>query len=103
MSATRNCPTCHSNRCGPKPPSFYLKKIYVGTIVISPIQLEALMKLFGVDKTLLGGVDKILPATEYPYDMGEYDLIGHIAQVAGLGDADRTAIAGGNARALFGL
>jgi aminocarboxymuconate-semialdehyde decarboxylase len=44
----------------PKPPSFYLKKIYFDTIVFTPEQLEALVKLFGVDKILLG--------TDYPYD-----------------------------------
>jgi aminocarboxymuconate-semialdehyde decarboxylase len=79
----------------PKPPSFYLKKIYLDTIVFTPEQLEALVKLFGVEKILLG--------TDYPYDMGEYDPIGHIASVASFSDADRAAIAGGNAKALFGL
>ncbi len=78
-----------------KPPSFYLKKIYLDTIVFTPDQLEALVKLFGVEKILLG--------TDYPYDMGEYDPIGHIASVASFSDADRAAIAGGNAKALFGL
>lgn len=79
----------------PNPPSSYLKKIYLDTIVFTPEQLEALVKLFGVEKILLG--------TDYPYDMGEYDPIGHIASVASFSDADRAAIAGGNAKALFGL
>jgi aminocarboxymuconate-semialdehyde decarboxylase len=79
----------------PKPPSFYLKKIYLDTIVFTPDQLEALVKLFGVEKILLG--------TDYPYDMGEYDPIGHIASVASFSNADRAAIAGGNAKKLFGL
>ena len=79
----------------PKPPTSYLKKIHLDTIVFTPNQLEALVKLFGVDKILLG--------TDYPYDMGEYDPIGHIASVASFTEADRAAIAGGNAKALFGL
>ncbi len=79
----------------PKPPTFYLKKIYLDTIVFTPDQLEALVKLFGVDKIMLG--------TDYPYDMGEYDPIGHIASVALFTEADKAAIAGGNAKALFGL
>jgi aminocarboxymuconate-semialdehyde decarboxylase len=79
----------------PKPPSFYLKKIYLDTIVFTPDQLSALVNLFGVDKILLG--------TDYPYDMGEYDPIGHIASVPSLSAADQAAIAGGNARTLFGL
>lgn len=79
----------------PKPPSTYLKRIYLDTIVFTPEQLEALTGLFGVEKILLG--------TDYPYDMGEYDPIGHIGSVASFSDADRAAIAGGNAKALFGL
>jgi aminocarboxymuconate-semialdehyde decarboxylase len=80
----------------PKPPSFYLKKIYLDTIVFTPDQLEALVKK-------LSGVDKILLGTDYPYDMGEYDPIGHIASVVSFSEADRAVIAGGNAKALFGL
>ncbi|WP_428491422.1 amidohydrolase family protein [Rhodopila sp.] len=79
----------------PKPPSFYLKKIYLDTIVFTPEQLEALVKLFGPEKILLG--------TDYPYDMGEYDPLGHIASVTSFDDATRAAIAGGNAKRLFKL
>ena len=79
----------------PHPPSFYLKKIYLDTIVFTPHQLEALVKLFGVEKVLLG--------TDYPYDMADYDPLGHIASVECLSEADRSAIAGGNARRLFGF
>jgi aminocarboxymuconate-semialdehyde decarboxylase len=79
----------------PKPPGFYLSKIYLDTIVFTPHQLEALVRLFGAEKVLLG--------TDYPYDMGEYDPIGHIASVTSFSEADRAAIAGGNAKALFGL
>jgi aminocarboxymuconate-semialdehyde decarboxylase len=79
----------------PRPPSTYLKKIFLDTIVFTPHQLEALVKLFGAEKLLLG--------TDYPYDMGEYDPIGHIGSAGSLSDGDKAAIAGGNARALFGL
>ncbi len=51
----------------------------------------------------LYGVEKILLGTDYPYDMGEYDPIGHINAVASLTEADRAAIAGGNAKVLFGF
>jgi aminocarboxymuconate-semialdehyde decarboxylase len=77
------------------PPSTYLKKIYFDTIVFTPQQLEALVNLFGVGQILLG--------TDYPYDMAEYDPLGHIASVPSLSEADRAAIAGGNAKRLFGL
>ena len=48
-------------------------------------------------------MEKILLGTDYPYDMGEYDPIGHVASVGSFSDADRAAIAGGNARRLFGF
>lgn len=78
-----------------KPPSYYLKKIYFDTIVFTPHQLEALVKQFGADHVLLG--------TDYPYDMGEYDPLGHVASVTSLTDAERVAIVGGTARKLFGI
>lgn len=79
----------------PRPPSFYLKKIYLDTIVFTTHQLEALVKVFGVDKILLG--------TDYPYDMGEYDPIGHIASCESFSQSDVAAIAGLNAKRLFSL
>jgi aminocarboxymuconate-semialdehyde decarboxylase len=79
----------------PHPPSHYLKKIYLDTIVFTPDQLAYLVNTFGVGNILLG--------TDYPYDMGEYDPLGHIASVTSLSDTDRAAIAGGNAKALFGF
>jgi aminocarboxymuconate-semialdehyde decarboxylase len=79
----------------PHAPSMYLKKIYIDTIVFTPHQLEALVKLFGPGKILLG--------TDYPYDMGEYDPIGHLASVDGMGTEMMAAIAGGNAKQLFGV
>jgi len=79
----------------PHPPSHYLKKIYLDTIVFTPEQLGYLVDAFGAGHILLG--------TDYPYDMGEYDPLGHIASVTSLSNADRTAIAGGNAKTLLGL
>ncbi len=79
----------------PKPPTSYLKKIYFDTVVFTPHQLEALIKLFGADQILMG--------TDYPFDMGEYDPIGHLASVGTLDQATIAAIAGGNARRLLNL
>jgi aminocarboxymuconate-semialdehyde decarboxylase len=79
----------------PKPPSSYLKKIYVDTVVFTPEQLAALVATFGVDHVLMG--------TDYPYDMGEYDPLQHLDATPGLAAAARSAIAGGNAKALFGI
>jgi aminocarboxymuconate-semialdehyde decarboxylase len=78
----------------PKPPSYYLKKIYFDSIVFTPHQLKYLVEVFGAGQVLLG--------TDYPYDMAEHNPIGHIAS-AGLGEAAFEAIAGGNARKLFGV
>jgi aminocarboxymuconate-semialdehyde decarboxylase len=41
--------------------------------------------------------------TDYPYDMGEYDPVGHVASVESFDAKTIAAIAGGNARKLFGL
>jgi aminocarboxymuconate-semialdehyde decarboxylase len=79
----------------PQPPSAYLKRVYVDTVVFTPLQLEALVKTFGVDRILMG--------TDFPFDMLEADPIGHIADTPGLDDAARIAIAGGNAKTLLGL
>jgi aminocarboxymuconate-semialdehyde decarboxylase len=79
----------------PQPPTTYLKRIYVDTVVFTPHQLAALVSTFGADHVLLG--------TDYPYDMAEYDPLGHIAAVKDFDAATVTALAGGNAKKLLGL
>ena len=76
-------------------PTTYLKRVYFDTIVFTPHQLEALVSLFGADHVMMG--------TDYPFDMGEYDPIGHLAETKALDAGQVSAIAGGTARALFGL
>jgi aminocarboxymuconate-semialdehyde decarboxylase len=77
----------------PKPPSSYLRKIYVDTVVFTPQQLDALIATFGIDHVLMG--------TDYPYDMAEYDPLQLLAVTACLDDSARGAIAGGNAKRLL--
>jgi aminocarboxymuconate-semialdehyde decarboxylase len=79
----------------PQPPTSYLKKIYFDTVVFTPGQLHGLVETFGADHVLMG--------TDYPYDMAEYDPLGHLAGTPSLDDAARAAIAGGNAKKLLGL
>ncbi len=79
----------------PKPPSSYLKKIYVDTVVFTPGQLAALVETFGADHVLMG--------TDYPYDMAEYDPLEHLAATKSLDATAVAAIAGGNARKLLGM
>lgn len=67
---------------------------YLDTIAFTPHHLEALVGLFGPEKTLSG--------TDYPCDMADYDLIEH-SMTAKLSADGRAAICGGNARDLFGF
>ena len=84
-------PDCHANL--PDPPTAYLKKVYVDSVVFTPHQLKALVDVFGADRVLMG--------TDYPFDMGEYDPIGHVGSVDSFDDETRAAIAGGNAKRLL--
>jgi aminocarboxymuconate-semialdehyde decarboxylase len=79
----------------PNPPSSYLKKVYFDTVVFTPHQLDVLVRVFGVDHILMG--------TDYPYDMAEYDPLGHLNSVRSFGHATKAGIAGGNAKRLLGL
>lgn len=78
-----------------KPPSSYLEKFYFDTITFDPEMLRRLIERFGADHVVLG--------TDYPYDMGEEDPLGLIAQVKKLSKADRQLIQGGNAARLLGI
>jgi aminocarboxymuconate-semialdehyde decarboxylase len=78
----------------PQPPTTYLKKIYFDTVVFTPHQLAELVRVFGAEHIIMG--------TDYPFDMAEFDPIGHVAS-AGLDAATVAAIAGGNAKRLLGL
>ncbi|RAI32669.1 amidohydrolase family protein [Rhodoplanes serenus] len=78
----------------PHPPTSYLKRIYVDTVVFTSHQLRALVEVFGPDHVVLG--------TDYPYDMAEYEPIEHVVS-SGL-DADTVGkICGGTARRLLGI
>jgi aminocarboxymuconate-semialdehyde decarboxylase len=79
----------------PHPPTTYLKRVYVDGIVFTPHQLEALVALLGADHVMLG--------TDYPYDMGEYDPLGHLGATESLDMVAASMIPGGNARMVFGL
>ena len=79
----------------PHPPTTYLKRIYFDTVVFTPYQLAELVRVFGADHVLLG--------TDYPYDMAEFDPLGHVAGVEGFDASTIAALAGGNAKRLLGL
>ena len=79
----------------PQPPTSYLKRVYVDSVVFTPHQLAELTRVFGTDHVLMG--------TDYPFDMAEYDPVGHIAAVPSFDAATIAALAGGNAKRLLGL
>ncbi|MGI9520096.1 MAG: amidohydrolase family protein [Hyphomicrobiaceae bacterium] len=82
---------CQANL--PNPPTHYLKKLYFDTIVFSLHQLRYLVDVFGADHLAIG--------TDYPYDMGEYDPIGHVLGVEEMNDAQVADLLSGTARKLL--
>lgn len=77
------------------PPSHYMKTLFYDTMVFQPLYLRHLVEVVGADRVMLG--------TDFPFDMGETDPIGLIDSTDGLTEADRDAMKGGNAAALFGI
>jgi aminocarboxymuconate-semialdehyde decarboxylase len=79
----------------PLPPTTYLRQVYFDTVVFSYHQLEYMLSVFGPDRIMMG--------TDYPFDMGEYNPIGHIAGTGGMNEATLEALTGGNAARVLGL
>jgi aminocarboxymuconate-semialdehyde decarboxylase len=79
----------------PHPPTHYLKKVFIDSVVFTPHQLVGLVETFGADRVLIG--------TDYPFDMAESDPIGHVASVEAFDSTTIEAIAGGNARKLLAI
>lgn len=78
----------------PLPPTTYLRKLYVDTIVFTPHQLQELVRFFGAGHILMG--------TDYPFDMADYDPVGHVSN-ADLDAESVAAICGGNTKRLLNL
>jgi aminocarboxymuconate-semialdehyde decarboxylase len=78
----------------PQAPSTYLKRIYFDTVVFTPHQLAELVRLYGADHIIMG--------TDYPFDMADYDPVGHVCS-CGFDAATTSAICGSNAKALLGF
>jgi aminocarboxymuconate-semialdehyde decarboxylase len=75
-----------------EPPSSYLRRIWFDSLTHSPEQLEALVRIAGPDRVVLG--------SDYPFDMGVDSALDAL-DATGLGEADRQRITRGNAAALF--
>jgi aminocarboxymuconate-semialdehyde decarboxylase len=78
----------------PLPPSHYLRQVYFDTVVFTEHQLAYLIDVFGPDRILMG--------TDYPFDMAEYDPIGHVGSLD-LDSKTFSAICGGNSALALGL
>jgi aminocarboxymuconate-semialdehyde decarboxylase len=75
-------------------PSEYLAGMHFDLTVFDPTMVENLAARFGADHLLIG--------TDYPFDMGETDPLGLLAETS-LSEGDIALVAGGNAARLFGL
>lgn len=82
------CTCCHK-------PSSYLKRLHFDSLVFDPRDLGLLIERAGIGNVVIG--------TDYPFDMGHYDIHGLIAAIPGLSDADRAALLGGNLMRLMGI
>lgn len=76
-------------------PAEYLQRLWFDTLVYDEDVLRALIARVGVSRLAIG--------TDYPFDMGDYDVHGLIEGLKELSIQEREAILGGNARTLFGL
>ena len=76
-------------------PSSYLKKLHFDTIVFTYEQLKYLVDVFGANKIVMG--------TDYPFDMGEDDPIGHVLNTPGITKDVIKKITGINAAKLLGI
>ena len=76
-------------------PSEYLKDIWFDTVVYEPAILRHLIDTVGASQLVVG--------TDYPYDMGAYDVHELLDTVPGITDDERRRILGGNAARLLGL
>lgn len=77
-----------------KPPSEYLREIYVDTVLHDAAALRYVVDVLGADQVLMG--------TDYPFEMGSLDPVEFI-ESAGFDAATNTAILGGTAERLLGL
>jgi aminocarboxymuconate-semialdehyde decarboxylase len=77
-----------------RPPSWYLKQLYFDTVVHGD-GLEYLIDRVDAGHVCMG--------SDYPYDMGHADPVGHVNGIGGLTGEQRRAILGGNAARLLGL
>src|SRR6185436_1573927 len=77
-----------------KPPTAYLKQLYVDSLVFSSEALRHLVAVCGISQIVLG--------TDYPFPWTS-TAVDHVLGTSALSDADRVAILGGNAAKLLNI
>jgi len=87
-----NRPDAHSMA---EAPSAYLKRIWFDSLVYSPAALRRLIDQVGAGQVVVG--------TDYPFDMGHYDIHALVGKTPDLTLAEREAILGGTATRLLEL
>jgi aminocarboxymuconate-semialdehyde decarboxylase len=75
-------------------PEASVRRFYYDTITHGKPALEYLVSLMGTSHIVLG--------SDYPYDMGNWELVRE-ARALPIAEADKNRILGGNAAALFGI
>jgi len=76
-------------------PSSYLKRLHFDSLVFEAQDLALLIERVGIGNVVIG--------TDYPFDMGHYDIHGLVAALPCIDDGDRAALLGGNLLRLMGL
>ena len=76
-------------------PSSYLSRLHFDSLVFDPRDVALLIERVGIANVVIG--------TDYPFDMGHYDIHGLVAALPGLSEADRAALLGGNLQRLMKL
>ena len=76
-----------------EPPSSYLRRIYVDSLVHSDETLALILDRVGADRVFLG--------TDYPADMGQPDPVAWVRACNTISEEDKQAILGGNFLRLF--
>ncbi len=77
-----------------EPPSAYLRRMWYDTCLFDPAAVARLVELAGADRVMLG--------SDWPFDMGDADPVGHV-RAAVPDEAARARILAGTARDFFGL
>ena len=78
-----------------RPPSAYLDRFSVDSVVFDPVALRALVDTLGVSQVMVG--------SDYPYPLGERPVGEVVRRAEHLTDAEITALTYGNAQGFLGI